>query len=291
MKIVKVKGGLGNQMFQYSFACLLRRITNEEVKIDMDTYKDLINDPIRRPRLLKYNISMDIADSEDISNLCIFKHHGNMLSKSYKLGILLESVFNKNYYFETDRGYRNINSILDYDYYDGYWQSWKHVDDIWSEIASSFVPTDSMHLSTNEMINRVSKENSVFIGVRRGDYQNRSKHYGSFGQDYYDKAINVIKQTVNNPVFYIFSNDIAWVKTNLSFNGCDVVYREDNDVIDDFEDLMIMAACKHSIIINSTYHWWGARLNEYDGKVIVAPEKWFFDSKPIDIVPDRWIRI
>ena len=103
-------------------------------------------------------------------------------------------------------------------------------------------------------------------------------------------AINTVK-TVNNPVFYIFSNDIGWVKKNLDLDRYRVVYRENENIIDDFEELQLMASCKHSIIGNSTFHWWGAWLINNPDKIIVAPKRWFFDNKPIDIVPPTWIRI
>ena len=291
MRIVKIKGGLGNQLFQYSFAYLLQKKTQEEVKIDMQTYRDLMEDSVRRPRLLEMNTTLGVASEKEIRDVCIFKHTGNMLKKSYKIGIAAEGVLNPKYYFERDRRYREIDGLLKFQYFDGYWQAWRYVDETWNELAGQFQPKHDLHPSTIKMIEEVSGVNSVFIGVRRGDYLGRESHFGSFGQDYYDQAIKIIKEKVPNPVFYVFSNDVPWVRNHLKFDDCNVIYREPQDVIDDFEDLLIMAACKHAIIINSTYHWWGARLKDYDGKIVVAPKQWFFDQKPIDIVPPAWIRV
>ena len=159
------------------------------------------------------------------------------------------------------------------------------------DIRNEFVPNYDISTKTKDIIEKVKQENSVFVGIRKGDYSNSESHFGSFGNDYYQKAMNYISSKVENPVFYVFSNDIPWVKENIDFSNRTVVYREPEDIVDDFEDFLIMTECKHSIIINSTFHWWGARLNYNKDKIVVAPQKWFFDDSPIDIIPPYWVRI
>lgn len=291
MKIVKIKGGLGNQLFQYSFASLLQEITPDDVKIDMSSFSGSLDDPIRKPRLLKMNVTIPIAGDNEIRSLCMLKHSGNTLTFKYRALIAIEDMMNRRYYREKNRAYIEPESIAKHSYFDGYWQSWRYVDQVWDTVRSELVPNYEINEATSRMIERVLDENSIFIGIRRGDYSQRANHYGSFGNTYYQKAMDYITDHVESPVFYIFSNDISWVKESIDFSNRTVFFREPEDVVDDFEDLLIMAACKHSIIINSTYHWWGARLNEYPGKIVVAPKNWFFDDKPIDIVPPRWIRI
>jgi hypothetical protein len=291
MKIVKIKGGLGNQLFQYAYAILLSELTKEEVKIDMSSYKDMITDPIRQPRLLRMNINLPIANQKDIDQLCLFKHEGNILSFKYRVNTWLESVFNKKYFLEKTRAFIDPNKIKAYQYFDGYWQSWRYIDAVWPHLKTDLVPNYRLHDSTLKMIDEVSKAESVFVGIRRGDYLQEKNHYGVFDNSYYSKAMNYISQHLKSPVFYVFSNDIPWVKNNIDFSDKNVVFREPEAIIDDFEDLLIMSNCKHSIIINSTYHWWGARLNDNSNKIVIAPQKWFYDNKPIDIVPSHWIRI
>ena len=291
MKIVKVKGGLGNQMFQYSFALLLKQKTDEIVKLDMSSFQDLIKDPVRKPRLLKYSISLPLASEKDISKVCLLKHSGNMLSFKYRLKTLMEDKINSRYFREKNRAYISPQRILGYSYYDGYWQSWKYIDKVWKDVKNDFVPNYEINVETQKMISIVENSNSVFVGIRKGDYSAEKEHYGSFGNSYYQKAMDYISKRVNNPQFYVFSNDIPWVKKNIDFSDRNVVFREPEDIVDDFEDLLIMAACKHSIIINSTYHWWGARMNDNKNKIVVAPKRWFFDDKPIDIIPTNWVRL
>jgi hypothetical protein len=291
MKIVKLKGGLGNQLFQYAFAKLIEQLSQEEVKIDTSYFNGTIDDRIRKPRIYRYNISISTASKFDIAQVCKFVHEGNPLSLRYKVGIVAEKCFNSHYYFENTRSYRELEKIFKFSYFDGYWQSWKYVDLIWDKLYADLSLDTKLSEKTISTINQVKSQNSVFIGIRKGDYSSEVKHYGSYSQDYYNRAIQYILNRVDDPIFYIFSNDIAWVKKNMSFNRWHVVYREDSDIVDDFEELQIMACCKHSIIANSTYHWWGARINDNDEKIVIAPKTWFFDNKPIDIITPRWITI
>ncbi len=290
MKIVRVKGGLGNQLFQYSFALLLRKLTGEEVKLDMSNYAATVNDPIRKPRLMKFSTSVPAATQEEIDKVCIFRHTEKQATKSYRLKIGAESMLNRRYYLEKSRAYTDPCGILKYDYFDGYWQSWKNVDAVWDLLKKDLVPNDPLHESTRHMIKQVAGENSVFLGVRRGDYTNW-KHWGNFGNSYYQRAMDHMEKNLDHPKFYLFSNDVAWAKENIDFSGRDLVIREQEEIIDDFEDHMIMAACRHSIIMTSTFYWWGARMNDNPEKIVAAPRNWFSDNKPIDILPPHWVRI
>ncbi len=288
MKIVKLKGGLGNQLFQYSYACLLKKKTNEVVKIDLTGYDHCLDDDIRKPRIMKMSISLPIATQDEINEMCLFEHNDKAHSIKKRMKEEAENLFNRYYFYEKNRAYIEPLKVMKNSFFDGYWQSWKYVDEVIEEIRQEFVPNYKLHDSTIKMIDEVKGANSVFVGVRKGDYAAEKKHYGSFGNEYYQNAMRHISSLVENPVFYVFSNDIAWVKENLDFSGFNVKYREKTDIIDDFEDFIIMSECKHSIIINSTYHWWAARLRENENKIIVAPDKWFFDNKPIDIIPPHW---
>lgn len=291
MKIVKLKGGLGNQMFQYAFAKYLADYTKEEVKLDYTSFSLLSNDHIRKPRIKSFNLSLQEAVDKDIDDACFFSHRQDSLSTKYKILIAIESVLNTKYFFENDRRYRELEKIAQNKYFDGYWQSWRYVEPCIDDLIKDFQPNYIICDATRQMIDKVSKENSVFIGVRKGDYDVEKGHFGSFGQEYYDQALSIIECQVDHPKYYIFSNDITWTKENLDFGNRSVVYREDDDVVNDFEELLIMANCKHSIIVNSTYHWWAARLKYSSGKIVIAPKRWFFDDKPIDIVPPNWITI
>lgn len=291
MKIVKLKGGLGNQMFQYSYAMLLKQRTGETVYLDFSAYNDLKNDTIRVPRIVKFNLTLPAATNDEIKRICLLKHSGNSQTFWYRVGIFLEGLINKRYFIEPNRAYIDPDRIIRNNFFDGYWQSWRYVDEVREQIKKEFVPNYVLSGTTIETQKIMQKENSVFVGVRRGDYGEEASHYGSLEEDYYERAMEYIEQKVNDPVYYIFSNDIEWCKNNIKCESRTIKYRDKELQTDDFEELMLMASCKHAIIANSSYHWWGAALINYNNKIICCPEKWWFDEKPIDIIPGEWVKI
>jgi hypothetical protein len=200
-------------------------------------------------------------------------------------------MLNNKCYWEPNRAYREIDKLSKYAFFDGYWQSYRYVDEILDSLKMDFIPKNELSEKTKSVLNNIEKQDSVFVGIRRGDYLNDVKHCGLFSNNYYLSAMDEISKRVNNPVFYIFSNDIEWCKENITWGNRKVVFREVEDQTDDFEELMLMASCKHAVIINSTFHWWGAYLIKNPDKIIICPDKWFFDDKPIDIIPPKWIRI
>lgn len=291
MKIVKIKGGLGNQMFQYAFAKLLEKRTGEIIKLDFSQFILLGNDEIRQPRIKKFHMNLENASQEEIKLICKLKHNGKPFTLYYNIMIFIESKINKSYFFESNRAYINPNKLLEKNYFDGYWQSYKYVDEVIEELKTEFKPESKLSDKSLKIKEKMENENSVFIGVRKGDYSKNSKHYGNLNSEYYEKAIKTIEKKVENITFYIFSNDISWCKKNLDLKKKNVIYRNPEEQVSDFEELILMSSCKHAIIANSTYHWWGATMIENKGKIICCPKKWFFDDKPIDIIPKQWIKI
>ena len=292
MRIVKLKGGLGNQMFQYAFAKNIEQYTGEAVKLDFSAYSELGNDSIRVPRICKYNLTLQAASRDDIASICTLNHKGNSQSFRYRVGIYLEKTFNKRYMWEPDRKYREITSLIDrYDYFDGYWQAWKYVEQIREILEKDFTPNYELSKMTRDTVAAISSENAVFIGVRRGDYSKEIKHYGSFSSQYYQDAMRYIAERSDNPVFYVFSNDIEWCKKSIKWGKHNVVFREKEQQTDDFEELQLMTLCKHAIIVNSSFNWWGAALIQNQNKIVCCPAQWWLDNKPIDIIPPNWIRI
>lgn len=290
MKIVKLKGGLGNQMFQYAFAKLLEKRSGCEVKIDLSPYLELNGDLIRKPRILKFNISLSIASKEDINSICKLSHTGNSQTNKYRIGIALEYLFNRRYFFERNHHGCTVQEMLKYDFFDGYWQNWNYIDEIIDELREEFTPVNMISEHSQKELKLIESCDSICVGVRRGDYlTSEPKHYGTMNMDYYERAMYIIEQKIKEPTYFIFSNDVNWVKKNMIFPKKNIVYI--TDTVDDFEDLILMSKCKHSIIPNSTFHWWGARLNEHRGKTVIAPSKWFADDAKINILPERWERV
>ena len=141
-----------------------------------------------------------------------------------------------------------------------------------------------------QLIDEISSSNSVALCIRRGD---RLNPYSKLGHgictlDYFKRAIDIINEKVENPVFYVFSNDAKWVRENIRIDS-HVVYVDHNGVDEDYEDLRLMTHCKHLIISNSTFHWWGAWLNLNNDKVVIAPEPWE-GTYNYDTGLDDWVK-
>ena len=295
MKIIKLKGGLGNQMFQYAFAKYVEKSCNEKTILDFTAYAELLNDEIRKPRLLKFNLSSSLADDEQIKQVTLLKHEGNSLSFQYKVKVFLDAVFNPKYYFEWKRGnFIPMLKIRECSYFDGYWQSLDYIEPIKEQLVREFTPNYELSVKAKSQIIEMQTQNSVFVGIRKGDYtadESARKHYGVITNSYYLKAMELIASKVKNPVFHIFSNDIEWCKKNLYFKNYKVVFRDKEMQTNDFEELMIMSSCKHAIISNSTFNWWGAYLIKNPNKEIVCPLRWFNDDTAINLIPADWNKI
>lgn len=237
------------------------------------------------------NTKISKISEEEIKNFAIFE----VRDTSNKIKFDVEKNLAQKYYFEKNMNYINIGKILNYEYFDGYWQSWRYLIGIEDELKQE-IQLKNISNSLKKLINIISSQNSVFIGIRRGDYLSESniKKFGILDLNYYLKGIEIIKRKIQNPTFYVFSTDIEWVKRNMSFHEKlveDVIYNDSFKNLSDEEELFLMAACKHAIIPNSTYYWWAAWLINNKDKIIIAPKKWFADGTPIDIVPESWIKL
>ena len=145
--------------------------------------------------------------------------------------------------------------------------------------------------ATKRYISKIKLEkHSVFIGIRLGDYTNKElKKYGNLNSSYFKAAVSIIMKKIKNPKFYIFSNDIDLVKKINLFNDINHIYID--DINNAQEELEIMRSCSNAIIMNSTFHWWGAYLIENKNKIVISPKKWFKNGWRDNIIPKNWIRI
>ena len=144
------------------------------------------------------------------------------------------------------------------------------------------------------ILEEIKKRNSISIHIRRGDYVNDINAKKILGDNcnllYYQKAIEYIYSVITSPFFYIFSDEPEWVKNNFSFLENSLII-DWNKGKDSWQDMMLMSHCKHNIIANSSFSWWGAWLNNNNNKIVIAPKKWFNTFEAPYIVPNEWIRI
>jgi len=292
--IIKLKGGLGNQMFQYAFGKMLQKeygITN--LKYD-DSYirngqtEESGKIPVRLSYIDGLCINCKFASSKEVSKYLATKR--TPFTLSYRMAVFIDKTINKDYYYERNRSYVNPDNIIRYKYLDGYWQSYRYLKSIRQNLLGEFKPRKELSKKTQDYISDISGKNAVMVGIRLGDYmlgKSQRNHYFQSDENYYNLAMKSLAGEIPNPLFIIFTNRVQECKERYKFDY-PVIFRENHDYVNDFEELQIMRNCKHAIIAGSTFHWWGAWLIENDNKIVIRPSKWFIDDKPIDICPPEW---
>lgn len=283
MHIVKFQGGLGNQMFQYA---LYRKFQS----MGYDTYADLYyykqaKYEARPLQLFVFDINLREADRKDVIRLS-----GN---EDHWLDIVwLKHIGKKTYFREKNICFNKEILKKDNGYFHGFWQSEKYFSEIEDILAKEFIFSKVVQ---DDQINRQIRlrlqedEKAVSVHVRRGDYLNHPMYGGICMEDYYKNAIDYIQQRVEGARFYLFSNDMAYVQDK--FQGDEFAYVENNLEDKGYMDMYLMSLCRHHIIANSSFSWWGAWLSQSPSKIVVAPLRWLNGVPAQDIIPDRWVTL
>lgn len=258
-----LKGGLGNQMFGHAFAKAVEKERGLKPIYDLTYYIDYI---ISSYQLQKYGINVETTNID----------YGALLEEDYKCVEDIFGVYSPEFI---------TSSAV---YYEGYFQSEKYFKKYRDELIEDFKFKKPFDEEYSVYADRIRNSNSVLLNFRvGGDY----KELGwVLDFDYQKKAMEYIVQHVENPKFFVFADDISYVKNNFKsdYELEFVDLGKDNpDKI--YFDLELMKLFKHSIISNSTFSWWAAWLNENPNKIVVAPEPWLFNKS--DIVPDEWVKL
>lgn len=288
MVIVHLDGGLGNQMFQYAFGKMISEKYSHLIKLDVSALFEY-----RKYELYIFGITAEIATKSDL----LFFDRRN-LSIVQKLVFRLRNLFFKIVYLYENEGQMNMNlppNLSTHTFIKGHWQSEIYFKEIEGIIRKDFTFPALNGESNINIWYSIEGSNSVSVHIRRGDYllpQNNAVH-GLLPLSYYREAIQYLEAKIDNPVFYVFSDDPEWVKVNLHAE-VDIHYVTGNENDRSFVDMQLMSSCKHNIIANSSFSWWGAWLNNHTNKIVVAPKKWFAD--PVknalhkNLVPQEWIK-
>ena len=284
MIIVKLDGGLGNQMFQSAFGRYLSMKLRAPLKLDLDRYLD---NKTRRYSLDHFNVEPNFSTRPEKKTL---KRLDYISSKLKKIGIPIQPYW----YSEEFPGYHeSVQQLTDPVYLEGFWQSEKYFKPVEEAIRRELVVKNTPDPINASWLERIKQATSVSIHVRRGDYVSDAATnaiHGVCDTDYYREAVSRISREVLNPSFFIFSDDISWTRENLLIEGYSVSY-VDHNAKADHEDMRLMYSCKHHIIANSSFSWWGAWLNNSAVKKVVAPKKWFRTLENKDIIPEGWLAI
>jgi hypothetical protein len=294
MVITRLKGGIGNQMFQYAAGRRLAFFNNVPLKLDIVSDRNVATP--RPYNLHVFNILEEWATPDEITRLkgqpartCLLARLISRISSQPRH----VSSFVVERHFQFDPEILNLPGNA---YLEGYWQSEKYFKDCEDVIRRELSVKIPMNQPNEEMAHRIAGEASpVSIHVRRGDYVSdagTNRYHGTCSLDYYRNAVDRVCGSAPGSHFFVFSDDIGWVKENVRLRQ-PVTYVDFNDDKKNYEDLRLMSLCKHHIIANSSFSWWGAWLNQNPDKIVIAPKKWFNDPSIniADLIPGSWIRL
>lgn len=270
MIIVKLIGGLGNQMFQYAAAKKLALSRGTELKLDTSEFKSRYK--LRKYELGSFNIDEHFAGFKDYLRLRCFP--SGLYRKTYKLFRLLGININKKYVIEKTPVFEPDLADIKGDVYlaFGYWADKAYFSGIENILRKNFTLRRELDAGNRALLADIRTAESVAIHVRRGDF---IKLGAALGVDYYARAIDFIGRKIKSPTFFIFSDDIPWAKNNLKTGGRTVYVDSSFGERSAVTDMYLISQCKNQICANSTFSWWGAYLNEYPGAVKIIPKDWF----------------
>lgn len=286
---IRLMGGLGNQMFQYAQLRYISLKNNADGIIDL---KGITNKNHNVFGLNHCNIPKEIEIKDNYHSFKGFVNYilyglSWIIFKNKKFYKDIQPILNSYGIYCVPSGYIKLNDIVcDSNYMVGYFASIDYVKEYDDIIKEELQITDKLEGKNKELLDEINNNNSVCIHIRRGDY------IGSFFEvctpKYYYKAIEEMKKKVKNAKFYVFSDDIKWVKENMTFDkGTTLIDWKNNQ----YEDLKLMSSCKNFIMSNSTFSYWAQYLSSNTDKVVIAPSKWFNNSEETEIYEKSWIKI
>jgi len=295
MIIVKLFGGLGNQMFQIAFGKALAIKNHVELKAD-NSYllnnEAKVNYTNRSFEISVFDFKVSFASQKEIESFSTSK-----IGKIWNLSTLYLPFKSKSFFLKEPfhHYFRRALKSPSNCYVDGYWQSELYFKVYRPEILKMFTFNENISDLSREIATEIQSFNSVSLHIRRGDYVTNALNnqiHGTCDTDYYVKAMSLIESKIEDVVFYVFSDDQEWFEANIKTkSNYKLITHNTGDK--SFEDMYLMSLCKHNIIANSSFSWWGAWLNQNENKIVVAPHRWMNNSpkNTKDVVPKNWIKI
>lgn len=290
--IIKLQGGLGNQMFQWAFGKAFEIKTGQ--KVYFDDYEYTTKHPFRNFELDKFNLNISIKHpvrkKQRIRKILRELIPTKALKDKINIDPILvvqNHIIEKTYFSYEE----NLFNITPPAYIEGFFQNLNYFSAIEDEIRNDFKLKLPLNDENTKTLEKIKNSESISVHIRRSDYLSSANSFECCPIEYYKKALEelVLKKNVKNPVLFIFSDDHDWVKENVTFNY-ETNYVNFNDWNGAVFDLELMKNCKHNIIANSTFSWWGAWLNENPDKMVISPKPWLINSA-FDPSADPWFRI
>jgi len=280
--VIRVQGGLGNQLFQYALGRALELAHHRSVRYDLSWFG---NQKLRRYELDRFRTRVSLATAEQIERA----RQRPLLARALDA---VRARIATTYRTGFDSAVlRTIGPA----YLGGYWQSERYFADISDQLRAELTVANAPEGRNAEQLHRILQEPTVSLHVRRGDYvadRRTNAFHGTASLDYYRRALDRIGSIQADAHLLVFSDDIPWVRANLQ-TDFPITYVDWNGPEQAYEDLRLMAACRHHIIANSSFSWWGAWLDPSSRKLVLAPERWYSDPtvRTVDLIPKSWVTV
>lgn len=289
MIVVQLLGGLGNQLFQYAIGRALADRRAVTLKLDSSAFHDY---RLRPFKLGYFQINASEVTSDELESLRLPRPNEGLTARLKRrlLGTRMPVIRERLFGFDP--------AVLEAPaecYLTGYWQSPKYFAGAEAAVRKEFVVRSALTGRNKDVAQEIAQSLSVSVHVRRGDYASNPvtrEYHGLCDAGYYDRAQQRLVDLLGPVTFYVFSDDPAWVRENLRF-VCEARIVDHNGPQQDYEDLRLMSLCRHHIIANSTFSWWGAWLSQSPDKKIIAPRSWFKGAQQSadDLLPPEWLRL
>lgn len=302
MIIVKLMGGLGNQMFQYAVGRNLACKLGVPLKLDSSYLRQkwwerFKGNALRNYALGVFNVRAELAKPCDLPPYAWFPTTSLVKITNSFIRIFRPDTayILREVPFDLKTNLANLNNALSNVYLDGFWQSEEYFKEIKDIIVEDFkLKTQPLGLNL-ELVQKIASSNSISLHIRRGDYLlNTRTHsfHGLCSLEYYLTCIKKIKEKIKNPHFFVFGDDLEWAKKKLQSDDPLIFVEHNLNTPAYYEDLKLMSLCQHNIIANSSFSWWAAWLNQNPHKIVLAPKPWF-KAKPDfkDIIPTSWTKV
>ena len=292
MIIIRLKAGMGNQMFQYAFGKQVAQKLNTDLYLDLT----LLLDRARGKDIVYRNYDLDIFQLEPqfIISPRLLKYLYKI--KSPKIGKLLRQRVAKKYNYIKEPHFHFSKDLFDHpsdnSIYEGWWQSEYYFLNIENKIKSEFKFRAPILPNSIDLLQQIQKSNSVCLNVRRTDFL-KVDVLNTTNKDYFLDAVEILAEKVVDPHFFIFSDDVEWCRQNLKLDYPYQVIGHEFKGYKFGNYMQLMKSCMHFIIPNSSFAWWSVWLNENPNKIVIAPKNWFngqeYDTK--DVTPSSWIKL
>ncbi len=295
MIVVQLKGGLGNQLFQYALGRTLALKHGTELVFDTSLLYNRV--PEKTKTFYNYDLGL-FEPPARIATAADFPQYSSKLSTRNRfmrgLHVVRLRVHGLRYVlqrkFEFDQRVANSGDNV---YLDGYWQTEKYFRPAAAQIRADLQFRPTLGAQAARMYAQMQAGTSVCVHIRRGDYLEILSQLGVVGADYIQAGIKLLAERFSGLHFYVFSNDPKWCIENLKIGHPHTFITSENAGNNDREHLMLMTSAKHFIIANSTYSWWAAWLSTNPDKVVIGPKQWASDpnKNTSDVMPETWLRL